>query len=165
MLSRLRGQAAAVLAATALALGVAAAVAPAAPAGVAFTQQCDTANVCGNFWGGGFAVAAYHGTTYNNWITIKSIGGGDFELLDMLHGGCIGDLGGSQYSARAGGGQDCPSSGHAAWGSVFRPAYNICGSGYAAYYNPHNRGYLGWNEANGSPAYLNTAGKCLQQRS
>jgi hypothetical protein len=168
-MSYLRRRAAAILAAL-LPLGLAVAILGlAAPASaLTFTAQCDLANGCANFWGGGYAVSVDYGAlTGNDNITVVWIYGNhtQFELRDNVHGGCVGDYQGNQSSARAGGGQSCPSSGTAGWGTVFSTHTGCIFAGYGEYYNQHWRAFLGWGTANGSGAYLNTGGHCIQQRS
>jgi hypothetical protein len=163
---RVRG--AALLAAPLLAIGPGAALGASPASAVAFTQQCDLANGCANFWGGGYAVSVDYGATAsNNNITVQWIYGNhtQFELLDNVHGGCVGNYQGNQFSARAGGGQSCPSSGVAGWGTVFTTHPGCIFAGYTEYYNQRWRAFLGWGTANGDGAYLNTGGHCIQQRS
>lgn len=165
-MSYLRGKAAALFVVLALiGLGTFAATTPAAPASaLVFTQQCDPSNGCMNFWNGGYPIAAYYGTAANNNIAVQWVSSTEFELRDNLHGGCVGDNGGSKTNARAAGGQSCPSSGNAAWGSLFEAQY-LCNGNYAGYHNVHWNANLDWGVSNGTPAYLNSGFHCIQQRS
>jgi hypothetical protein len=158
-----------VLAAAApLALGLTAVAQPASAAG--FTQQCDLAGDCLNFYNGGFAVRTWDGRAANNNIAIQWLAAGGFELRDNVHGGCVGDLGGSQSAAQLGGGQDCPSSGHAAWGTIFT-VYAQCSGGTSLYQNKHwaalgTNGLVGFAAGSNHPVYANTSGGiCLKQSS
>jgi hypothetical protein len=167
----LRNQAAALLAATALTLGLGSAIAavPATPAGATvFTQQCDSSGDCMNFWGGQPAVKTYVGTTGNNSITLQFLPasqGGGFQMDDNIHGGCVADYGGSQYLAYLGGGLSCPSSGNAAWGSIWT-VYAQCGGGFSIYRNRHWGAMLGLGVQNGQTVYANTRlGTCVKQMS
>lgn len=160
MMSHLRW-AAPLLAALALTLALA------APAtALSFTEQCDQSGGCLNFWAGGFAVESWYGTTGNNEIAVQWLNPAhtSFELRDNVHGGCIADLGGAQGNARAGGGQSCPSSGTAAWGSTFTPDYGVCPPGWAGYRNNHWRGYIYVPPGNGQVIYLNSGVDCLRQQ-
>jgi hypothetical protein len=150
-----------------LGLGVTAAAVPAAPAAAAtITQIGDPQGYYLNLWGGNFDVKSYGSATFNNWITVQWVNHTQFELRDNVHGGCIGDLNGSATDPRAGGGNSCPSSGQAAWGSVFEPKVsgngNSCGS-WRLYYSPHWREFISFANGNGNQVVLNGGGVCLKQ--
>lgn len=158
----------------ALAAGLILPAAPAARAAPAATvtiyEQCDTYGWCPNFWGGGLALSAYHGTTRNNAIRIQSIPGtGNFQLLDQVHGGCVGDSLGSQNTHRAAGGNTCNSTATGTggdWGTRFqRISDAICPAGYYKYWNYHWLAYLGYVDGSGNAVYLDTRGNCLEQKS
>ena len=149
---------------TAAALITALAATPASA--LPFTEQCDQSGGCLNFWAGGYAVESWYGTAANNAVAIQWLNTAhtSFELRDNLHGGCIADLGGAQGSARAGGGQSCPSSGTAAWGSTFTPDHTVCPAGWGGYRNNHWRGYIYVPPGNGQPIFLNSHVDCLRQQ-
>ena len=169
-MSHLRTRLFALLAAAALALALTLAGTVTAPPARAltFTQQCDGAAPmdCLNFWGGGNAVRTYDGTAANNQIKIQWLASGGFELRDEVHGGCVGDLNGSQTSAQLGGGLNCPSPGPGDWGTVFR-VYAQCSGGYSVYQANHWPGkFVGFAVGSNHPVYANTAGGiCLKQLS
>lgn len=137
-----------------------------APASAATAEQCAYDGQCLNFWGGGYDVRTWGGSSYDNAVQVQWISAGKFQLRDNVHGGCVGDYGGSQYDAKLGGGQSCPSSGTAAWGTVFYEAGG-CGGGYSLYESQHWGAYIGWapGGGNGSQVYANTGtdAVCLLQ--
>lgn len=166
MLSHLRSRAVVLLAAAATALSVTAIAVPAQPAAaVTYNQQCDTAGDCLNLYNGDFAVRTYDGyNVANNNISIQFLSGGGFQLRDNVHGGCLGDLNGSQYSTQMGGGQDCPSSGHGAWGTVFSVYAQCSPAGYSLWKNRHWNHLVGFAAGSNHPVYLDTTGGiCLKQ--
>jgi hypothetical protein len=141
-----------------------------ASAGV-FYDQCappggGNGGTCLNFWNGGYLLATYQGVAYNNYIYIQDIGNNQFQLVDGVGGGCIGDNGNSPTDARAEGGLLCPSASpaHAGWGTRFEIG-GYCGNGYVRYYNVHWQSWLGFADGNDHQVYLNTGGRCLQQQS
>lgn len=158
-----------VLALAALLMTVVTPAARAAPAaGTTITEQCSPNGTCGNFWGGGYALSTYQGAAGNNAIAIQSIPPlGWFQLIDKVHGGCVGDNGGGQGASRAGGGNTCNSTvtgGGGGWGTRFeRITDALCPSGYFKYWNGHWQGYFGLPAGNGHPVYLNTTGTCIKQ--
>jgi hypothetical protein len=166
---RIRARLAAILTALLLPLGFAF-VATAGPASArVFYDQCappggGNGGTCLNFWNGGYLLATYQGVAYNNDIQIQNIGGGEFQLVDGVGGGCIGDAGNSRTDARAEGGELCPSTGSAGWGTIFEVG-GYCGNGYVRYYNVHWVAWIGFADGNDNPVYLNTGGRCLQQQS
>jgi hypothetical protein len=131
-------------------------------------EQIDPAAYAPNFWGGGLALSSYSAHVSNNAIRIQSLPGtGNFQLLDLLHGGCVGDSLGSPGTHRAAGGADCNSTttgGGGDWGTRFQRVPDaICPYGYFKYWNYHWQGYLGFTDGNGHPVYLDTTGTCLKQ--
>lgn len=141
---------------------------PAARATVSVTEQIDQAGYSPNFWNGGLALSAYHGTTANNAIQIQSIPPrGYFQLLDRVHGDCVGDNLGLYNATRAGGGNTCNSTVTGTGGdpgTVFQIVDDaVCSAGFHKYWNRHALGYLGFADSNGSGVYLNTRGNCLVQ--
>lgn len=165
-MSSIRKRTAVLAAALTLVLSPVAVVTTAPPAAASVTGQCTPNHTCMNFWNGGYGVSSYQGYAANNAISIHWLGGGYFELRDNVHGGCIGDNQGLPGAHRAGGGNSCPSSGTADWGTRFQmvPETGICGSTYVKYWNPHWQGYIGVPPDNGNPVYLDTGGSCLLQQ-
>lgn len=160
-----------VIAAAAACLVIPAAAVTAAPpaSALTFTQQCTPGGQCMNFWGGGYDIRVWGGTSSDNAIQIQGLPGGKFQLRDNVHGGCVGDYGGSQTNARLGGGQGCNSTSTGtggAWGTVFYGAGG-CGGDYSLYESNHWRAYIGWSiGGNGTQVYANTGiGDCLLQES
>jgi hypothetical protein len=134
------------------------------------TRLCDPNGYCLNQWGGGQLTKAYGGDAANDYIFAIYVGNGIYELLsDVSPGGCLGDYGNNQSDARVGDNDVCPSaSSNPGWGTRFQQVTSGCPSGYALYKNIHWTGlYLGFQDSNGSQAYLDTYGgrSCLRQQS
>ena len=140
-------------------------MATAGPASAAiFYDQGDPQGYYLNWWGGGTVLATYGGVTYNDYTQVVPIGGGRFELVDDVSGGCVGNLGGAEGIERAGGGDYCPSTGTAGWGTIFTVGAPCGNTGYVLYFNQHSGAYVTFTNGNDNRVYLNGAGTCLKQQ-
>ena len=153
----------AVLAALALAFAIVLTAGP-ARAAVPYYEIGDASGTYMNFWAGGFAVLTWQQSgVANNDMQVQSLGGGNVQVFDWIHGGCVGDLRGDPGLARAGGGQSCPSSGAAGWGTRMRLI--SCGGGYFQLWDVHWDGWVSFPDGSGHAVYLNHAtGKCLLEQ-
>lgn len=140
------------------------------PAAIAVISICSGFPTCMNFWGGGYNVRTYDGIgVANDNMAIQSLGGGNYQITDRVHGGCIGDGYDSPTVYWAQGGHTCPSTGHASWGTVFRLDYLACqsvGPTFFMLYNVHSGLYVGFATGNNYPVWLNIkqfAAQCVNQ--
>jgi hypothetical protein len=135
------------------------------PAGTIFYTQHTPAGGYLNFWGGGDLVKDYNAVTYNDDVEIQWIGNNQFQLADLVHpGSCIGDWGNTSGSAEAGGGDPCPSTGNAGWGTIFTQSSAGCPAGYFVYRDRHWAADVYIDNVNGDVVVLNSGGgACLTQ--
>jgi hypothetical protein len=157
----------------ALSLAGALAVAPPARAAT-FTEQCDISGYCPNFYGGGFTLRTYTSGVANNNIQIQSIPPlGYFQLLDKVHGGCIGDVGNNPNDGYAQGGLTCNSTSTGSggdYGTRDKIVHCTGDFGGSLYANAHWGGYIGFNNGDNNAVVLNAGAgsdsslaKCLRQ--
>ena len=148
-----------------LAAGAALMVTAAPPAAAqSFYVQGDPQGDYLNWWDGTTTLSTWHGITANDDMQVVPIGGGLFELTDPVSGGCVGDRGGSEYDSQAWGGQYCPTTGTAGWGTRFKvgPA---CGGIYVEYQNVRWGGDIYFSSGDGQTVTLDGGpGVCLGQQ-
>ena len=64
----------------------------------------------------------------------------------------------------AGGGDYCPSTGTAGWGTIFTVGAPCGNTGYVLYFNQHSGAYVTFTNGNDNRVYLNGPGTCLKQQ-
>lgn len=112
---------------------------------------------------GGSLIKSYQpGATWED-IQMQSIGNGEWQLYDVNTGLCLGDNGNSQFDAKVGDTDLCPTSGSAGWGTIFHfYSQSGCATGTGVLFDNHWSGDMTGLVTNGSQWYLNGGtGLCL----
>ena len=114
--------------------------------------------------GGAYVKSYSPGATWENFYFVP-LGGGEYEIQNGYNGHCVGDAGNSPSSAVAVDNAECPTSGNAGWGTIFRFLSDPhCPGAGGDLYNTHWQGDLDGLLSNGSQWYLNTGGPAAGYR-